>query len=209
MCLLIQLKLQVDLSKSKFIHSKVTCDKLTAWKTEIIKISYFNIFFKAESCSKVSPLFKIQVIISKDFFFSDKWWNMQATNTHHFNWPSLILQEGISWPTKMLKVLMFCSHSLSEEHSKRCYRMGKLFLPPHYKGLSVQCSNPQIFKTSNLLSANLSTWYLSSPGFPKHFICSRVTCPTTIRFWIVHTVPRGGSLGSSAPQEGLLQQMGH
>lgn len=58
------------------------------------------------------------------------------------------------------------------------------------------CSNPQIFNTSNLLSANLSTRYLSSPRFPKHFICSRVTCPTTMRFQITQPAPQAGALGS-------------
>lgn len=61
------------------------------------------------------------------------------------------------------------------------------------------CSNPQLFNTSNLLSANLSRQNLSSPRLPKRFIWSRITHPTTIKFQIIHRAPQAGGLGSSSP----------
>lgn len=87
---------------------------------------------------------------------------------------------------------------------------GKMILPLLKRPSRTHCSNPQLFHTSNLLSANLSRQNLSSPRLPKRFICSRITHPITIKFQIIHRDPQAGGLGSSSspgrapPGEGQL-----
>lgn len=78
---------------------------------------------------------------------------------------------------------------------------GKMILPVLKRPNCTHSSNPQPFNTSNLLSANLSRQNLSSPRLPKHFICSRISHPTTRKFRIIHTAPQA-ELGSFSPPGG-------
>lgn len=62
---------------------------------------------------------------------------------------------------------------------QKCIQMllenGKMIFPVLKRPNCTHRSNPQLFNTSNLLSANLSRQNLSSPRLPKRFICSRIT----------------------------------
>lgn len=121
-------------------------------------------------------------------------------NVHHFNWPSLTLVGGGALAHENTQGFDFLFPFITRSAFKMVLQDGKIISSPALERTEcTHCSNPQIFNTNNLLSANLSTRYLSSPRFPRHFICSRVTRPTTIRFQIIHTAPQAGGLVSSSP----------
>lgn len=182
-----------------FIQVKIYSQESQLWKIDYkkkIKSSKYPIStFCLKLKSVLKPFFVSKSRLASFRVFSDAICKqMQAMNVHCFNWPSRTLVGGCApgrENTQGFDVLFPFVMVLQDR---------KIISSPVLERTErTHCSNPQIFNTSNLLSANLSTWHLSSPRFPKHFICSRVTCPTTIRFQIIHTAPQAGGLGSSSP----------
>lgn len=121
---------------------------------------------------------------------------MQAINRNLFNWPNLTLLGGDALAQE--KTQRF--HFFLPIYYQKCIQMllgnGKMIFPVLKRPNRTHRSNPQLFNTSNLLSANLSRQNLSSPMLPQRFICSRITHKKIPDH--PHSSARGG-LGSSSP----------